>query len=55
MSNCLEKFVGRASPAVSRGASASLDTKFCFKCNKLKFQLADNPDLLNRKPKTANC
>jgi hypothetical protein len=29
--------------------------KFCFQCNKLKFQLADNPGLFNRKPKTVLC
>jgi hypothetical protein len=29
-------------------------TKFCFQCNKLKFQFADNPDLFNRKPITEN-
>ena len=26
--------------------------KFCFQYNQLKFQLADNPGLFNRKPKT---
>ncbi len=30
------------------------NTKFCFQCNKLKFQLADYPGLFNRKPKTEN-
>ncbi len=28
--------------------------KFCFHCNQLKFQLADNPGLFNRKPITEN-
>jgi hypothetical protein len=30
------------------------NTKFCFRYNQLKFQLADNPGLFNLKPKTKN-
>ncbi len=30
------------------------NTKFCFQCNKLKFQLADNPGLFNLEPITEN-
>ncbi len=34
--------------------SAARKTKFCFQCNKLKFQFADNVGLFNRKSKTEN-
>jgi LEA14-like dessication related protein len=36
------------------GISRISNTKFCFQCNQLKFQFADNPGFFNRKPKTEN-